>query len=427
MTIIEDSGGPGRRPQGARVTNGKLWTGGADGGGIEVQLADSASIDAFDRLRVSNPTSLFDSILKYDANANLWYESLTATGTAVHSFDQASVLMSVVASGDIAIRQTKEYFRYQPGKSQFAMLTFNLEAAGPTANVTRRVGYFDGENGIFLEQTAAGLGIVRRSSATGAVVDTRIEQADWNLDAMPTLDPTKTQILALDLQWLGVGRVRVGFVNDGILTYAHQFLHANILSTVYMTTAQLPIRYEIEATGLPAALACMRQICSTVASEGGVDTLVGIPHGVASGAPAGSSGTLVPLMSIRPKATIGGEINRIVAVQRNVQVLNSGAGVAEVTLVYDGVLTGAAFASVEADSSMEVDTSATVVTGGHQVQKFYVPGSQGQSSQAQEAGILGRLPLTVDILGANPTNLTIAITNHGTATVAGAMNWQEYV
>ena len=392
---------------------------------VDMALGDSPSIDAFDRLRVSNPVTVFDSILKYSKGDNLWYEDITGGATSVHQFDEASVLMTVSTSGDKAIRQSREYFRYQPGKSQFILMTFNLQAAGDTTNVRRRSGYFDAENGIFLEQTAAGIAIVRRSHVTGSPVDERVEQADWNLDAFPAFDPTKTQILAIDLQWLGVGRVRVGFVIDGILSYVHQFNHANILSSVYMTTGQLPARHEIEATGVPTGAASLRHICTAIMSEGGIELFNGIPHSASSGAPVASSGTAVPLLSIRPKAIYEGEVNRIQVIQRELQVINTGNGVAECHIIYDGVLTGAAFASVEADSTMEYDTAATAITGGHHVLMFYVP-SSNQASAVQAASVTGKLALTLDILGLNPTNLTIAVTNHGTAVVAASQTWQEY-
>jgi len=398
---------------------------GGPSGNVPITLGDSASIDAFDRLRVSNPVTLLDSILKYDKQDDIWYEDLTGGATSVHSYDQASVLMTVTTSGDKAIRQTREYIRYQPGKSQFVLMTFNMQPSGDTTNVRRRSGFFDAENGVFLEVTSAGIGIVIRSSATGTAVDTRIEQADWNLDTFDNLDIETTHILAIDLQWLGVGRVRVGFVLDGILTYVHAFNHANIETTVYMTTAQLPCRHELEATGVPTGASTLRHICTAVMSEGGVELFNGVPHSISSGAPASISGTMVPILSIRPKATYASEVNRIATIQRALQVINSGNGVAEVHVVFDGTLTGASFASVETDSTMEYDVAATAVTGGHHVQMFYVP-SSNQASAAVVANITGKLALTLDIAGANPTNLTLAITNHGTVTAAAALTWQEY-
>ena len=392
-------------------------------GNLNVQLGDSASIDAFDRLRVSNPTTIFDSILKYGKQDTLWYETLDGTATSVHQFDEAAVKMSVSADGDKAVRQTKEFFRYQPGKSQFVLTTWVMDTADP--NVRRRVGYFETENGVFLEEINGAVWIVLRSNVTGSVVDTRIAQAEWNLNTFTELDVAKTQILVIDLQWLGVGRVRVGFVIDGIITYVHQFLNANVRNRVYMTTAQLPVHVEIEATGAVSGTFDFWAICSSVMSEGGADLLTGIPHSISSGVPAAVDGVMVPILSIRPKSTYQSEINRVATIQRALQVINTGNGVAEVHVIYDGVLTGASFASVEADSVFEADVAATAITGGHHIQMFYVA-SSNQASAAAEAIITGKLPMSVDIAGANPINLTIAVTNHGTVNAAGSMTWQEY-
>tara|TARA_R110002167_G_C12707228_1_gene655085 strand:- start:2457 stop:3683 length:1227 start_codon:yes stop_codon:yes gene_type:complete len=394
---------------------------------LHVAMGDSPSLDAFSRMRVSQPVTIFDSILKYDKRDDLWYEQLTGGATSIHSFDNASIVATVTTSGDKVVRQSRLWTRYQPGKSQLTLMTFNLVPPGsPTTGVRRRVGHFNEDNGVYFEQRDGVIAWVKRSNTSGTPVESRIEQADWNLDKFADLDTSKTQILVVDLQWLGVGRVRVGFDVDGVIRYVHEFLHANIETTVYMTTAQLPLRYELEAITTPQGPASMRIICSMVSSEGGVQLQLGVPHTANSGAPASSSGTLIPLLSIRPKTTFQGEINRIQTIQRSLQVLNTGNGTAEVHLIWDGVLTGAAFASVEADSTMEFDTAATAITGGHDVQSFYVSATN-QADASLIADIVGGLTLTNDIAGINPTPLTIAITNHGNITAAAAMSWQEYL
>ncbi len=398
---------------------------GGTGGSVPVSLADSPSIDAFSRLRVSNPTTLMDSTLKYGKSENLWYEKLTGTGSSTHNFDRACVEMTVVEAGDEVIRQTRNYYRYQPGKSQLQLSTFLMDDG--TANVTRRVGYFDAENGIFLQHDDAGTYVVKRSSVTGSVVDTKVAQADWNLDTFDELDLTKAQILVIDLQWLGVGRVRVGFDIDGLIVYVHEFLHANLTTSVYMTSAQLPYRFQITAeTGFTGS-STLEQYCSTIISEGGYDQITGIPHSVSSGAPASVSGTKIPVLSIRPKATFGagGEVNRVQIVKSAMELVNTGNGTAEVNVIFDGTLTGADFVSVEADSTMEYDTAAESITGGHIVHTFYVPASN-QAASAADFIITGQLSLTLDIDGANPTPMTIAVTNHGTVNAAAALTWQEY-
>jgi hypothetical protein len=137
------------------------------------------------------------------------------------------------------------------------------------ANLRQRVGYYDNRNGIFLERAGNTAYIVKRSSVSGTPVDTRIQQNVWNNDALSgtgssgkNLNLDKAQIFFTDVEWLGVGSVRAGFVIDGELIIAHQFNHANLESNVYMTTATLPVRYEIENIGITTSSSNLKQICS---------------------------------------------------------------------------------------------------------------------------------------------------------------------
>ena len=411
----------------ARVVNGRILTSSAQSAGdiAAVALGDSPSIDAFDRLRVSDPIGLFESTQTYDKQPLLWNESLTGNGTATFRASESATRLAVSSSGDIVLRQTKDYFRYQPGKSQLIFCTFNLLAGDP--NVRKRVGYFETNNGIFLEEIDGALWIVRRTFTSGAVVDNRVAQANWNIDTFGDLDPTKTQILIIDLEWLGVGRVRVGFVIDGIIRYAHEFLNANALTTVYMTTAQLPVRYEIEATGAPGATVNFDQICCSVISEGGQEDAVGFPFAIGSTAMKSVGGPNIPICSIRPKTTFNGLVNRVQVVQRQIETLFSGTnGLGYVDVIYNGTLASPSWASVDAQSVMEFDTAATLVTGGLLARRYYA-NATNQSSSSGEAFVLGRLPIALDIAGATPDTLTLAVSLiSGTLNAAGGFNWQEY-
>jgi hypothetical protein len=238
-----------------------------------VSFGDSASVDAFSRARVSQNNLLFSSSFIYDKRPLIWSESLTGASTSTLQVNRASVTLGVTGAGDRAILQTKRYFRYLSGQSQAIFVTF--AAIALETNVTKRVGYFDDANGLFLEAMGGTLSLVRRSSVTGSTVDTAIPQASWNIDTFDgsgpsgkTLDPTKAQILVIDFQWLGVGRVRMGFDIDGVVYYAHEFLHANIVDSVYMGSPTLPIRYEISTTG---GAGSFEAICSAVSREGGLD------------------------------------------------------------------------------------------------------------------------------------------------------------
>jgi hypothetical protein len=398
-----------------------------DDGNLPVKFGDSPSIDAFDRLRVSSPVGIFESTLQYDKQPLLWSEEITGGALSLFNADEAAVHMQVSSSGDAVKRQTRTYFRYQPGKSQLVFMTFTM-AGVSDANVRRRVGYFDVSNGIFLEEVDGELWIVRRSFTSGVAVDTRVIQADWNIDRLDALDITKSQILCLDLEWLGVGRVRVGFVIDGIIQYVHEFLNANNLDKVYMTSAQLPLRLEIEATDTPSAQVEFHGICGSVISEGGVDEFNGFPFATRTTVLKTIDGPRIPILSIRPRATFGpsGVINRIQTVQREMEVFNN-ANVIIVDVIYSGILTGASWTPVNnASSSLEMDSSATAITSGTLVKSFFV-GSSNQVKTAVETSLGGRLPLALDINGENPTSITITATPLAADGAAlAAFSWQEF-
>jgi hypothetical protein len=231
--------------------------------------------DAFGRLRVSNPLTIFDSKSIMSKN-NLFDESTANGGTVTYTSNKSTVNLNVTeAAGSTTIRQSKRVMSYQPGKSLLIFNTFVMNTQ--TTNLKQKVGLFDANNGIFFQDTGTGYQIVRRTYTSGAAVDTEVNQSAWNGDKLNgtgasgfTLNAATSNILFIDIEWLGVGSVRVGFVINGQLITAHTFNNANSLTTVYMQTANLPIRYEIERTGtLAAATYTLQQICSSCISEGG--------------------------------------------------------------------------------------------------------------------------------------------------------------
>jgi hypothetical protein len=235
----------------------------------------STAYDAFGRLRVSNPLTIFDSKNVMSKNT-LFDESLSGSGGVTYTANKSTVNLNVTeVSGDKVIRQSKRVMSYQPGKSLLNLNTFVMNTL--TANLKQKVGMFDANNGIFFYADGETLKIVRRTYVTGSPADTEKSQSEWNGDKLDgtgksgyTLDPTKATILFMDFEWLGMGSVRVGFVIDGKFIVAHTFYNANDLSTVYMQTANLPIRYEIEtAATLAAGTYTLQQVCSTTMIEGG--------------------------------------------------------------------------------------------------------------------------------------------------------------
>jgi hypothetical protein len=382
-----------------------------------------ASYDAFGRARVSEAVTLFDSQLQYNAQPLLWESA--GTGTATHNATKGAVQMAVT-DGQTLTRQTRAYLRYQPGKSHLILATGVIGAA--TTDITRRIGYFDDDNGVFFEMNASGMGVVVRSKGSGSVVDTRIEQANWNLSPASYADWSKAQIFLIDIEWLGVGSVRFGLVISGQIRYVHSQPHANIVTQPYMVTANLPVRYQLVSGGAGGAADDMWQICSTVISEAGFQEELGIPHAVGNGATSIAVTTRRAVLSIRPKATFNSITNRGTIIPLDAQIYVSTAP-AYFEVVYGGTLGGTpSWTTAGTNSIVEYDVAGTTVTGGEVLAAGYVAttGTGGNARGSSTTPLLSKLPLVLDAAGANPIALSVVVTGiGGTANTTAALNWRE--
>jgi len=327
--------------------------------------------DAFGRLRVSNPFSLFDSQSRFGADIHFSYVTATG-GTTSYNTNQSSVNLNVTtSSGSTAVAQTYRVFPYQPGKSMLILQTFTMASA--RTNLRQRVGLFGAQNGVYLEQGPNGVTFVIRTYTGGSVSDSRyVAQANWNGDKLNgtgpsgiTLDLTKTQILWFDIEWLGVGNVRCGFIINGQYIVCHTFQNANqaFSTTVYMQTATLPLRFEIATTGATSSAASLQMICATVISEGGYEQVSAPYIARASGngvSIANHTGlTFTPLVSIRVNSSYYGAV----IIPSIVNFAATASGTYEIVLVRNATLTGATFAAGAVGGGMvDVDTAATAMT-----------------------------------------------------------------
>lgn len=337
--------------------------------------------DAFGRARASEPYTLFDSQNRYADSGD--FDTSTATGgTATFSTDTSSMDLAVTTtSGSEVIRESYRVFPYQPGKSLLVMCTFVMNAG--KANLRQRVGYFSTENGIYIEQDGSTVYMVKRSYITGSVVNTRVAQADWNGDKLNgqgasgiTLDISKSQIFWTDLEWLGVGSVRCGLVINGQLIVCHTFTNSNEGANVYMTTAILPVRYEITNTDTTASASTLKQICATVISEGGYGRKVA--KSVARMTTDTTVGTsFEPLVSIR----LASDRLDAVVLPAGIPVMPTGTNPDnyEIALIKNATLTGASY-DTTTFPNVDYDVSATALSGGTIVALYYVTGTNQSTS-----------------------------------------------
>jgi hypothetical protein len=399
---------------------------------VNIQPGGVAS-DAFGRLRSSTPLTLFDSSHRYKDNG-LWTTSSGTGGTT--SFDTSAGLVTLnvtTSSGSEVIRETTKVFSYQPGKSLLVMSTFVMNTA--KAGLRQRVGYYGANNGIYLEQSGTSApALVERSYVTGSLSETSVSQSNWNIDKLDgtgesgiTLDLTKAQILFMDIEWLGLGTVRVGFVINGKLVHCHSFHHANLITSTYITTASLPLRYEIRNTAATASSSTLKQICSSVISEGGyelrglqqaIGTTITSPYSLTT------AGTFYPVISLRLKSTALDAIVILTAIS-----LMSAAGTANYVwrVVASATTTAGTWTSAGADSAVEYNLTGTASTGGRVVAQGYFSGSN-QSSAATDIlkEALFKFQLERDGLTSTPYELSLLISaSANTSTVHAALDWEE--
>lgn len=391
-------------------------------------------VDAFGRLRTADPFTLFDQSFNYHSGDLYWHSVLAGSGTSTHDYRTASIAMTVgTASGDSVIRQTKRYFDYQPGKSHFILMTFTL--ADPQTNLSQRVGYFDTSDGVFLQQTDDAISMVVRSSTTGSPDDNVIGQSSWNKDKLDgtgasgyTLDLTKSQILFIDMEWLGVGRVRTGFVINGEFIIAHEFYHSNVLDKVYMRTAHLPLRYEIINDGATSG-ATLNQICSTVISEGGhnlVDTIGSASNGVTTR----TAGTIpLPVLAIRPGTAYpqGGTVpNRETLIPLSYEIFSEDSPILY-QIIVGGTVAGGSWSAVDAiNLGAEFNVTGTSISGGMVLESGYL--GTGRTSGGIASNIVQtNLGLTLDYAGTAGTEWAIVIARVGSVSsdVCCSINFEE--
>ncbi len=401
---------------------------------VSAVYADSAALDSFKRLRVSNPVNEFTSEFQYNLHP-LFYEELTAVnGTVAHKANYSSAQLDVTTdNGSMAGVQTYEYFRYQPGKSLMIAQTFIMPSA--QTGTTMQAGYFDDDNGFFFEIKGTTVQFVRRTKTSGSVVDNAVAQADWNFDKMDgtgpsgeTLDFTKTQQLRIDLQWLSNGRIRMCWDINGSVVLAHEFLIANVLDVPATVTANLPIRWLMTNTSAPASAKTMYAICVSVATEGGDQTELGHPFGFGNGATTRTvSTTPIPIVSIRPATTLNSITNRIKFRLESISIMNDKDVYWELVYLPTSI-TSVSWQAPAAHSAVETDIAGTAIVGGIVIHSDYAPGAKGQASGGGRVPFISKLPFALDKVGTDQSrSLSIVCTRLGAqdSAVSASFNWTE--
>jgi hypothetical protein len=396
-------------------------------------ILQPTQLDSFGRLRTSSPLTLFDSSHRYNEN-NLWSSLTNQGGNYTFNLNQGLLDMTVGGlSGSSVIRESTKVFSYQPGKSLLILNTFVM--APSTNNLKQRVGYFGKDNGIYFQLNNNEISFVKRTLINGSPsTEIIIPRSSWNGDKLDgngpsgySLDITKSQIMWMDIEWLGVGTVRVGFIINGQYIVCHSFHHANIINSTYISTASLPIRYEIINTGETGIANTLKQICSTVISEGGYElrgTQQAIGTPIQTPKQLTTAGVFYPIVSLRLKNT---KLDAIVIITA-VSLMGTGNGINyNWRLIENGITNGGTWGNTRVDSSIEYNTTGTSISGGRILANGYLNSSnQGSPTIDILKDSLFKFQLERNGLTETPYEFSLVVASGtGNQAIFGSLDWEE--
>ena len=238
--------------------------------------------DVVGRMKMSVHQNIYEADFEYGTQPMRWenYTVNTASSGSYANVVQypgmGGVRMLVGNNaGDLTVRQSRPYHRYQPGKTMYMATAVNFGL--PTANNFQRIGFFDDSNGVFFEQgvqtanNPSGMYCVIRSDAgtvnlndgttvSSLPVDTKFSFENWYGDPVTSLvDFTKIQMLWMEYAWYGAGAIRWGVMLNGEPYVLHEVGTGNSSyrgapqQFPWSRTGNLPVRYEQRNVGATTA------------------------------------------------------------------------------------------------------------------------------------------------------------------------------
>jgi hypothetical protein len=256
------------------------------------------AIDIYGRLRISDAFTIFDYYpTALTANSNLdedkWISS-TVGGTQTYNA-QNFINMSISGSNKYIIRYSKFPLLYQTGKSRLVYMSGVLMAS-PGTNNEARIGIFNiimDQNlglpvltnslptineGIYLKTDGTTLFFcnITQTNPTEILNTNVIQQTNWNIDIFDGKGPSgktltssnisQVLLIVIDQEWLGGGRTRCGFLLNGNIYYAHQFINNDVVQSY--STPNVRLCYYLNSKSLSTGTPIMKQICSSANCEG---------------------------------------------------------------------------------------------------------------------------------------------------------------
>ena len=194
-----------------------------------------------------------------------------------------------------------------------------------------------------------------------------------------------------------------------------------------MTTASLPLRLEIKNTGTTGSNSTLKQVCSSVISEGGYELrgqqqAVGTP--ITTPYTLTTAGTYYPVVSLRLKST---RLDAIVILTAISLLAKGNDYDYNWQVIADASVTTASWTDAGTNSAVEYTLSGSAITGGRVLASGYLNSSnQGSPVVDILKEALFKFQLERNSLTSTPSTLTLAVTcRTNTASVFGSMDWEE--
>jgi hypothetical protein len=405
----------------------------------EIRYADSPNIDAFGRLRVSEPFNIFQNANVISSGSTQFETILSGSSSVQYNIDKSEIQFNVTGGGQLAIREQHGYNVYQAGKSQLVFMTGVFGT--PVSDVIKSMGYYNDSDGLFFELSGLTFGIVLRTSTSGVPVDTFIPQSEWNIDTLNTghtinpsgyhLDVTKTNIFIINFQWLGVGRVVYALDIDGIIVPIHQILNANNKTSVYMKTGTLPTRFEVKSNG--GSDSTFKQICTSVISEGGQQDF-GFIAPISNGLTVKTIASKQSVISVRLSSLFNGITNRATAIPLSVEL---GTTTASVNAYWELVLQRGHLGETNlggtptwnklANTPFDFATNGTTITGGTTIASGYVITTTQTGDKSAAQVILQKEIMALASSGGTSSDyLHLVVTPNGSSSWTGIITMKSF-
>jgi hypothetical protein len=392
----------------------------------------SAMHDATSRFRVSNPLTVFEHNNQTGTNVFKWETLFVGTGSSTDGSGSTMGTTTISTGGTLinasAIRATRAYIHQTAGKNVWAGQSFSFGTG--VVGSYKRVGYFDANNGAFMEQYDTTINLVVRNNG----VDTKFAQGTWfndNLDGKgpsgAVFNPSAGDI-DLRIEMFGGSMIRFYLYLNNSFLLIHTVQNTMIASAVTSQTANLTLRAEVTNYAATASTATIKIGGSNIFLEGATEL---VPSFLAT---ANRGTSLVAVTTRRPIFTVQAKTLAINGIDRNfgqilfTQLTLTNDANCLVEIVFNGILTGASFSSVGPTSISNKDLAATAISGGTVAYSFYVSaaGSGSNTIGSLNQPITNQFPIVYSSLNNVQDTVSVVVTAiTGTVNCACSLNWNE--